>query len=96
MRTFLSLRVEVKKIYGKNVKDILKDEERFGIKRFETYQKFAEKIYRIRDNVRKNIYKIKKDNKTIVGYGSPAKATTALKDIKSLTLFVKLLIVQFY
>jgi len=62
----------------KNVKDILKDEEKFGIKRFDTYQKFAEKIYRIRDNVRKNIHKIKKDNKSIVGYGSPAKATTAL------------------
>ena len=62
----------------KNVKDILNDEEKFGIKRFDTYQKFAEKIYKIRDNVRQNIYKIKKDNKSIVGYGSPAKATTSL------------------
>ena len=32
----------------------------------------------MRENVRKNIEKLKKNNKTIVGYGAPAKATTAL------------------
>ena len=77
-----SLRIYISKQKNKkvekNVKDLLKEEEKFGIKRFDTYQKFAEKIYKIRDNVRKNIYKIKKTNKNIVGYGSPAKATTSL------------------
>jgi len=77
-----SLRIYISKQKNKkvekNVKDLLKEEEKFGIKRFDTYQKFAEKIYTIRDNVRKNIYKIKKTNKNIVGYGSPAKATTSL------------------
>ena len=77
-----SLRIYISKQKNKkvekNVKDLLKEEEQFGIKRFGTYQKFAEKIYKIRDNVRKNIYKIKKTNKNIVGYGSPAKATTSL------------------
>ena len=48
------------------------------LKKFETYKKFGEKVYKIRENVLKNIKEIKKDNKTIIGYGAPAKATTAL------------------
>ena len=44
----------------------------------QTYKNFAKKVYKIRDNVRKNISKLAKNNKKIVGYGSPAKATTAL------------------
>jgi len=77
-----SLRVFIKK--GKkinieaSVKDLIKEEEKFGIKKFKTYQEFAKKVYKIRDNVRKNISKLKKDNNKIIGYGAPAKATTAL------------------
>ena len=61
----------------KSVKDLLKEEENFGIKDYKTYENFSKKIYNIRDNVIKNILRIKKNNK-IIGYGSPAKATTAL------------------
>ena len=57
---------------------MLKEEEKFGIKKFETYKKFGEKVYKIRENVRKNFKKIREDKKLIVGYGAPAKATTAL------------------
>ena len=77
-----SLRIYVKtnkKIkIEKSVKVLLKEEEKFGIKKFKTYQDFGNKVYKIRDNVIKNIKKIKKENKKIIGYGSPAKATTAL------------------
>ncbi len=62
----------------KSVKSLLKEEERFGLKKYSTYKNFADKIYRIRSNVVKNLDRLKKDNKIIVGYGSPAKATTAL------------------
>ena len=62
----------------KSVKQMLKEEEKFGIKKFDTYKKFGEKVYKIRENVRKNLKKIRKNNKVIVGYGAPAKATTAL------------------
>ena len=62
----------------KSVKKMLKEEENFGIKDFKTYQKFGEKVYKIRENVLANIKKLKKKNKTIIGYGAPAKATTAL------------------
>ena len=77
-----SIRIYVKKGKNikieKNVKDLIKEEENFGIKNFKTYQKFSENVYKIRENVIKNISKLKKEKKIIVGFGSPAKATTAL------------------
>ena len=36
----------------KNVKDILQQEEKFGIKDYKTYQKFARKVYITDDNPR--------------------------------------------
>tara|TARA_B100001123_G_scaffold52879_1_gene55457 strand:- start:275 stop:2818 length:2544 start_codon:yes stop_codon:yes gene_type:complete len=77
-----SLRIYIKK--GKNIKvdksvnKILKDEESHGIKNFNTYKKFEQKVYKIRENVIKNIKELKKNGKKIIGYGAPAKATTAL------------------
>ncbi len=77
-----SIRVYIKKNkktkIDKSVKQMLKEEEKFGIKKFDTYKKFGEKVYKIRENVRRNLKKIRKNNKVIVGYGAPAKATTAL------------------
>ncbi len=76
-----SIRVYIKKNkkikIESSVKALIKEEEKFGIKKYKTYQDFAQKVYEIRDNVRKNIMELKKKHK-IVGYGSPAKATTAL------------------
>ncbi len=77
-----SIRVYIKKDkkikIDKSVKEILKEEEDFGIKKFETYKKFGEKVYQIRENVISNIKKLRKQNKKIIGFGAPAKATTAL------------------
>jgi len=77
-----SIRVYVKKDkktkIEASVKKMLKEEEEFGIKNFKTYEKFAEKVYKIRENVQINIKKIKEKNKSLIGYGAPAKATTAL------------------
>jgi len=77
-----SLRVYIKKekriLIRNSVKKILKEEEIFGIKKFKTYKDFGEKVYKIRKNVIKNIKKLKEKNKLIIGYGAPAKATTAL------------------
>ena len=77
-----SLRVYIKKNIRvkveKNVKSLLKEEEKFGIKEYKTYQDFAKKIYKIRNNFRRNILKLKKSHPKIIGFGSPAKATTAL------------------
>ena len=77
-----SIRVYIKKNNAvkieNSVKKMLKDEERFGIKKFKTYQDFGKKVYKIRENVVKNIKKLKSKDKSIIGYGAPAKATTAL------------------
>ena len=59
------------------LKKCLKKKKDFGLKDFKTYQKFGEKVYKIRENVLTNIKKLKK-KKNIIGYGAPAKATTAL------------------
>ena len=68
-----------KKIKVENsVKRMLKEEADFGIKKYETYKKFGEKVYEIRENVIKNIKRLKEKNNLIIGYGAPAKATTAL------------------
>jgi len=77
-----SIRVYIKKEkkikIENNVKDLLKEEEVFGIKKYKTYQDFGRKINKLKENVIKNINTLKKNNKKIVGYGAPAKATTAL------------------
>ncbi|MEC7169346.1 MAG: NAD-dependent epimerase/dehydratase family protein [Pseudomonadota bacterium] len=77
-----SLRIYIKKNkkvkIENSVKRMLKEEELFGIKKFETYKKFGENVYKLRDNVRKNIRKLHSKNNLIIGYGAPAKATTAL------------------
>ncbi len=77
-----SLRVYIKKDkkvkIENSVKKMLKDEEKFGIKKFKTYQDFGKKVYKIRENVFKNLKKLKESNNLVIGYGAPAKATTAL------------------
>ena len=77
-----SIRVYIKKNsrikINPSVNKILKEEEKFGIKNFSTYQDFGNKIYEIKKNVIKNLSEIKKKSQTIIGFGAPAKATTAL------------------
>ena len=76
IRVYITKDIKVK--IETSVKKMLKEEENYGIKEFKTYQKFGEKVYKIRKNVLINIKKLKNENKTIIGYGAPAKATTAL------------------
>ena len=77
-----SLRIYIKKNkkikINSNVRKLLQKEEKFGLKKYETYKKFAKKIYKIKEKVVKNITNLKNEKNKIVGYGSPAKATTAL------------------
>jgi nucleoside-diphosphate-sugar epimerase len=77
-----SLRIYIKKNkkvkIENSVKIMLQNEEKFGIKNYKTYQDFGKKVYKIRENVLKNLKKLKKDNSLVIGFGAPAKATTAL------------------
>ena len=76
LRIYISKNKKIK--IDKSINNFLLEEENFGIKKFETYKSFGEKVYEIRKNVLKNIDIIKKKEKSLVGYGAPAKATTAL------------------
>ena len=76
LRIYISKSIKIK--IEKSVKQILLEEENFGIKKYKTYKEFGEKVYKIRENVIQNIKKLKKDSKLIIAYGAPAKATTAL------------------
>ena len=67
IRVYLSNKKN-KKI-DRSVNKMIKDEEEFGIKEFNTYKSFGEKVYKLRKNVIKNITKIKKSGKNIIGYG---------------------------
>ncbi len=77
-----SIRVYIKKgskvKQDKSVKKFLSEEEKFGIKSYQTYKDFGEKIYKIRENTKRNMHKIKNKYKNIIAYGAPAKATTLL------------------
>jgi len=77
-----SIRIYIKKgkkiKIEKSIKALLKEEEIFGIKKYKTYKDFGKKINQLKKNVTKNIHELKKNNKKIVGFGAPAKATTAL------------------
>jgi nucleoside-diphosphate-sugar epimerase/quercetin dioxygenase-like cupin family protein len=76
LRIYLSKNKKIK--IDKSINKILKNEENYGIKKFDTYKKFSEKIYKIKENVIRNIKNLKEKNKNLIGYGAPAKATTAL------------------
>jgi len=77
-----SLRVYIRKDKSskidKSVKNLLDEEEKFGLKKYSTYRQFGERVYAIQKNVKKNIKKLKSNGKKLIGYGSPAKATTSL------------------
>jgi len=60
-----------------SVDKILREEDKFGVKDYKTYQIFSKKVSNLRSNVIKNLNNLKKNNR-IIGYGAPAKATTAL------------------
>ena len=53
-----SLRIYIKKSskikIENSVKNLLKEENKFGIKNYKTYQEFSKKVYKIRENVRRN------------------------------------------
>ncbi len=76
LRIYISKNKKIK--IHSSVKQILKEEEKFGIKKFKTYKNFENQILQIKKNVRNNLKKLLNNHQKIVGYGSPAKATTAL------------------
>ena len=76
-----SIRVFIKKHTSEisdNVKKFMDSEEKFGLLNYDTYINFGKDVQNIKHNVNNNFDTLKLNYKTICGYGSPAKATTAL------------------
>jgi hypothetical protein len=78
-----SLRIYVKNKNKNNkinssVNKILEEEKTFGILNYNIFIEFQRKVENIKNNVLKNIKDLKRKNKNIVGFGAPAKATTAI------------------
>ena len=77
-----SLRIYIKKDkkvkIENSVKTLVIEEEKYGIKNIKTYQNFGKRVYEIRENFIKNINRLRQREKTIIGFGAPAKATTSL------------------
>jgi len=75
-----SIRVYVDKSgLPSNSKEIfLQKEKAQGITEYKTYLDFAERVEQAKTNVVKNIKELKDKGLMLVGYGSPAKATTSL------------------
>lgn len=63
---------------GESVKNAIRIEKELRLDKAETYQKFAKNINEIRDKFQTLIHQLKLENKTIAGYGAPAKATTLI------------------
>jgi len=78
-----SIRVMAQKICGdikrdNSVDDLIALEYKLGLDRVNTLSRFNAKINTIRDRLQRLIYSIKKEGKTIAGFGAPTKATTLM------------------
>jgi len=78
-----SIRVMVQKIGGdikrdNSVDDLIALEYKLGLDRVDTLSRFNARINTIRDRLQKLIYSLKKEGKTIAGFGAPTKATTLM------------------
>lgn len=60
------------------VSKLIAKEKSLGLDKFDTYQKLAQKIKSMKEDVLKTLRSLKKQNKTIIGYGAPAKGNTLL------------------
>ncbi|NLE26758.1 MAG: class I SAM-dependent methyltransferase [Clostridiaceae bacterium] len=61
-----------------NVVMMKEKEEAFGMKDLETYRAFAKKVRSVKFELLETLLALKKEGKTIVGYGAPAKGNTLL------------------
>ncbi len=61
-----------------SVETLLKEEEDFGLRDISTYLDFGRKVKNLKNTVIENLKILKRKHPIIVGYGAPAKATTAL------------------
>ena len=76
IRIYVSQQNDVK--INESVESLLKKESNFGLNKISTYIDFGKKIENLKTKVNKNIKNLKKKYSNLIGYGAPAKASTAL------------------
>lgn len=64
--------------HNNNVESFIEKEKAFGLMNYSKYKKFGNDVDNIKSIIKNNFNKLKNKYENIAGYGSPAKATTAL------------------
>lgn len=81
IRVFIKTQKSKRKV-GKSVKNFIKNEEILGLRKIKTYQEFAKRIALNKKDLISLLRKLKNQDKSIVGYGAPAKGNTLLNYFK--------------
>jgi len=76
LRIFVSKKNNFK--INNSVQKFIDDEYEFGLNDFAVYEKFAIKVYELKKNLKKILLQLKKENKSIFGYGASAKGNVLL------------------
>ncbi len=78
LRAFISASRPVNPSVG----EVLVKEARLGLEKLSTYKKFALRVKKNQGDLRRLLFKLKRQGKTIAGYGAPAKGNTLLNFCK--------------
>jgi len=76
IRAFISAKKEAET--DSSVEDFIAREKQFGLDDFSTLKQFASSVNDLKNTTKNKVKELKSQGKSIVGYGSPAKATTVL------------------
>jgi len=76
LRIYVSRNLNIKE--EKMIRIILDEEIKAGINNYKVFQEFDKRIREIKKKINKNFNSLEKNFKQIIGYGSPAKASTAI------------------
>ena len=78
LRCVVKLKKNLKLHVRESVENCVKLERKMGLNKIDTYRDFFTRIENKKNELHELLTKLKSENKTIIGFGAPAKATTAL------------------
>ena len=82
LRIFVKHKEDIFHKEKRSVKKIIEKEKKFGLTKISTYTNFYINVNRSKEELMQFLHKAKKDNKTVIGYGAPAKGNTLLNFCK--------------
>jgi len=78
LRYYIKMKENNKIKISKRVNKQINKEYLFGLSKFSTYNKFSKNVIKSKKELLKILEKLKKDKKTVIGYGATAKAVTII------------------